>query len=690
MSLTVSLSSDLDRLSDKCILPQSILTAALESHPSLPHPLVFRLHASEHSILVGVKEFTAPEGEILVPQAVFDRLGDVTVHVELADVPKATFLQLKPRHFYPHITNWKYYLESFVSKSYTVLTKKQKFGVYDAVAKMDVELQVEDANEVLVVVVDTDIELDVVPLNDIMAAQQLAHNQNLSYLENIPEVVWDAPIKLEPFNQVQIPAIHRLDLRKLTAKSYIHLTTQEDIYNVDLLAGLDRFVTLENFSWCTMAQDPMGRKYIEIDKNSDSVANYMLKHTDDTNCWVYVVPFAWEHASTVQLSISTDAPVHQAEQIQASNSSDIQCTNCLKYIDSSKFSLHEAFCRRHNVRCSCSEVFPQSIPSTHWHCDLCESGIHGNSSLFKIKHDKLFHGGPYVCEQCEDDGSYDNFISLVQNHKASECGAKLHECIFCHVVVPQGVASYEEKFNNLTHHESQCGNKTVECFECGKVVKSKDMASHMKIHYLNKMQSAAEEVGRCTNVNCVNIFGQGPLNGANTVASNELGLCDGCFGSLYAQVHDPTHIKLQNRLERKYVMQLTKGCGNTWCENVECGNHRKWDIRLALDHIKELLGDIVVPQLPINEKQKSQHNDNGDNNSKQSDINTKHYESSNQNMTPKHNRMWFCLNASVAARRVLYDKIMSEGIYTLNMILKALAGNSDETNVRGWLQTHSV
>lgn len=686
MALVVSCSSDLERLSDKCLFPQSVLSAALDSHSPLPHPLVFRLHSDEQSVLVGVKEFTAPEGEIVVPKSIHDVLGDVAVHVELASMPRATFLQLKPIDFYPHITNWKYYLESFVSKSYTVLTKKQKFGVYDSVAKVDVELLVEDANDDLVVVVDTDIDLDVVPLNDIMAAQQLSHNENLAYLENIPVVKWDAPIKLEPYNLIPIPAIHKLDLLAMPPKSYIRLSTSEDLYNVDLVAGTDKFLTLENFAWCTMPQDSSGVKYIEIDKSSDIVANFMQKHSEDTNCWLYLVPFSWDHASTVTLTISSDIVQFLDKQHQQESAlpTDIQCSNCLKFIDKNKIVLHEAFCFRNNVRCSCSEVFPKSIPSTHWHCEECNPPAHGNSTLFKIKHEKLYHSGPYKCDQCEDSTVFPDFVALVEIHKATDCGAKLHECIFCHLVVPQGVASYEEKFNNLSHHESKCGNKTIECLECGKVVKSKDLTSHMRIHNLNKVQSAAEVVDRCTNAMCVNIFANAQK------PANDLGLCDSCFGPLYAQVHDPTHIKLQNRLERKYVIQLTKGCGNSWCENPECANQKKWDLRLALGHIqKELLAEIFQPSLPINKaREKSENMEDEKANGAGSDKSTS--ASSSLSSSFSSNKMWFCLNASVDLKRRLYDKIMRDGQYGENMVLKALATNSEEEKVRSWLRAHSI
>lgn len=690
MALTISLSESLLPLSDKCVFPPSVLAETLESHNPLPHPLIFRLESSSKSVLVGVKEFTAPEGTILVPKSVYDNIGDDLVQYHVADVPRATFLQVKPTQFYPHITNWKYYLESFLSKNYTTLSKKQSFGVFDTVANVQVDLQVEDANEALVVVVDTDIALDVVPLNDIMAAQQLTHEKSIEHLENVPEfgsgslLGADFGVELQPFTMMLVPAIHKVDLRKFS--KFAITITAEDMANVDLLAGLDKFVSLESFNWCTMDQDQSSHidsKCIEIDASSDLVANYIQKHSDSP-CWLYVVPFAWEHACKVQvlvedrtlkneeregryneISMQNEDNLPSLSDVSSGSSASasgdsVQCKNCGTLIEKQKVPLHEAFCFRNNVRCSCGEVFRKPIPSTHWHCDTCVPLVVGNSSLFKFKHDKLFHQGPYVCEKCDKDTEYPNYILLVENHKATDCAAKLHECIFCHLVVPQEEATYQDRFANLSHHENQCGNKTTECYQCGRVVKNKDLASHMKIHYLNKVESAAETVVRCTNENCTAVF----INGSSP--TNELGLCESCFGPLYAQVHDPTHIKLQNRLERKYVMQLTKGCGNSWCENRECASQRQWDIALALKHIHgELLPEIVLPPLPINVKreQKSESQD--------------------------RNRLWLCLNASGAARRSLYDKISQEGHYSDNMVLKAVA-QRDEAEARAWLQTHWV
>lgn len=649
---TLVVSDGLREYSDKCRFPPSVLKEVLRDHPKLPHPLVFKITNGDNSIFVGVKEFTSEEDHISVPKSVLSRIsGPVTA--ELALLPKATFLQLEPAQFYSHITNWKYYLESLLSRDYTTLTRNESFGIQDAMAGKVVELHVEDANEDTVIVVDTDIDLDVVPLNDIMAAQQLDHSQNMANLENIP-ILSTQKVLLEPFNK-SVPKIFKIDLRK--SPLFTILLSSEDRYNVDLLAGLDKFVTLENFTWATMSQDSQTTsKSIYIDLRSDTISNYMQKSSEDSNCWLYVVPFAWDHPATVTLEIQEGAFLETTDTMP---SGTVQCSNCLKCIEKTKLPLHEAFCLRNNVRCSCGAVFTRKIPSTHWCCDSCDPIVHGDSSLFKFKHDRLFHTPPYKCEQCDNGVQYATFLELVEQHKSTECPSKLHECIFCHLIVPQEEATYQDKFANLTHHENACGNKTTECFQCGKVLKSKDLASHMRIHYMDKIEFNAEAVTRCTNENCVSVF----VNGA--VSSNELGLCEMCYGPLYASVLDPTNIKLQNRIERKYMIQLTKGCGNAWCTNVECatGNAIKGSIKELLGHIQnDLLVRIAQPQLPINSKR----------------------------IAKPPTAVWFCLNESVHKRKELVEQLLSEGRYSLEMIYKAVGTQNGEEATRTWLSQNGL
>ncbi|GEQ71803.1 hypothetical protein JCM33374_g5489 [Metschnikowia sp. JCM 33374] len=657
-------SETLPKFSDKCNFPPSLLQEVITAHESLPHPLVFLLN--DH-ILVGVREFTADEDTIVAPEEVCARLNSQTVSCTLQPLlPKATSLRIRPAQFYPHITNWKYYLESFLSSQYTTLSEKQHFSYHDPVVGVDVSLMVDTANSQSVVVVDTDIALDVAPLNDIMAAQQLQQESAMMKCESVPEISSNATVDLEPFNKSAHPLMYKVNLLRFPEGVTISLTSADDAYNTDIISSLDKFLNLESFLWTTMAQDSDGRsiKHLIIDTKSDVITNTRLKHQATGELWLYIVPFAWEHNSSVKLEISgintvsaTSLTSNMANSstpdttVLAENDGKSQCENCKVYIEKSKLPLHEAFCFRNNVRCSCGEIFPKAIPNTHWHCEIC-SDVHGDSALFKFKHDKLFHNQPYMCDKCPDTTNYHNFIDLVQIHKAGSCPSRLHECQFCHLVVPQGESTFEDRFLNLTRHENECGNKTVDCYQCGKLLRNKELSSHMKMHEIVKTEKNAEVFPKCANINCI-----------NKAHDNPLSLCEMCYGPLYLSVLDPNNMKLQSRIERRYVLQLTKGCGHAWCCNRECANgNTKLDFKQALAHVKtELFSKIASPSLPTH---------------------------AGKPLATK-NEVWFCVSESMQSKKKFVESLLNEGQYGVNMIYKAVEARG-ELGAREWLVQNAI
>lgn len=632
-------SDQLPKHSDKCIFPPSVLEQTLLLYPELPHPLVFQLSGTSQ-VYTGVVEFTASEHEILVPEDVFEKLNGEEVYIKVANLPKSSYLRVKPKQFYAHVTNWKYYLESFLSTKYTVLTKNQTFYFEDHVAKQLVELVVEDCNAESVVVVETNVVLDIVPLDDIMAAQQLELGFNLSSLENVPVFEGKIDLELKPFSQVSLQHMYRIDLRKRSKNLSVVLECEGEIANVDVICGLDKFLTLESYAWCTMAlnSDIESQKVISIDLDSPLIQEYLCHTNDDEECWMYFVPFAWDHATKASISEERASSTVDAKQHEYPEGHSL-CNNCGKFINSNNFPLHEAVCLRNNKKCSCGIVFEKEIPALHWHCDKCKGK--GDSALLRFKHDKLFHCGPYVCSACANDTVYDTFIDLVQMHKGKDCPLKLHECRFCHLVLPQEESDYEDRYNNMTHHESQCGNKTIECFKCHKSVRNKDFKNHLLLHMIQNSEQLPGEVELCANVNCINVLDIPP--GSNNI----LNLCDTCYGPLYSTVSDPNNLKLQSRLERKYIIQLTKGCNQPWCENKECATgHEKLDIQAALKHTKEdLLPQVVSPPLPTNELRQS----------------------------PPMNRFWFCITESVYRRKQYLQELKAEKRFSELQIYKALS-----------------
>lgn len=622
------------RYSDKAIFPSSILAdivARLEE--DLPHPLIFRLHCEDELFYIGVIEFSAEENVIKLPELIFNKIRLETAIAELVtDIPKGTQLSLKPLQFYPQILNWKFFLESRLPKLYTTLTKHEKLLVEDD--KGIYELFVENLNANTVCITDTEMALDIVPLDDVMAQQQLEFSKTIKYLDEYTTIEFNKPITvdIEAFNSPNFKTqLFQLKVNPQRPKFYIVLESTQ-ASNADIVVGTDKFVGMDSFSWSTMeVPDDADKKIIEID--ATNVKAELL----------HIAPFAWEFSCSITISVVFDIQEPQA------GPDTIACSNCGKHITKGKIQLHEAYCFRHNIKCSCGVVFSEKIASGHWHCDKCNG--HGNSTMSRAKHDKLFHLAPYKCDKCGH-GSYDNFCDLVRHHKAVDCPEKLHECQFCHMIVPQEESTYQDRYLGLTHHENWCGNKTVECFKCSKVLRSKDMANHLHLHELDKMEmnnATRMTFVKCSNVNCVNV----------SDGSNAVGMCSTCYGPFYVQQHDPKHVKLQSRIERRYMLQLTKGCGYDWCENEECcsGKAPKMGVKDAIERIRTKLLP-TIGNMPI---------------------------SGNEQDT----KVWFCVNESIQRRKRVVDAIMAEHEYDEALIYRA-ANEARDDGIREWLVEHAV
>lgn len=115
---------------------------------------------------------------------------------------------------------------------------------------------------------------------------------------------------------------------------------------------------------------------------------------------------------------------------------------------------------------------------------------------------------------------------------------------------------------------------------CNKLVRLRDMETHLKSHDLDRLSRPPPIP--CRNANCGRTLdvcsktgdtragtrmGQGP--------GNDVGLCSVCFGPLYVSMYDPENKALRRRIERKYLQQILTGCGKPWCRNKFCKTGRK-------------------------------------------------------------------------------------------------------------------
>ncbi|KAI3404610.2 hypothetical protein KGF56_002605 [Candida oxycetoniae] len=546
-----------------------------------------------------------------------------------------------------------------------------------------------DENVLVASVIDTDILLDIVSLGGEQQQKLDFNEEPVELCLETKEINTHLKSFLTPGFR---PTIFKLPVSKATNNIVLEMSPVGDnldeqaIFNIDMIIGGDKFVSMENFEFSTMDQDAKLQRFVDtgentvvkqitIDAKSDFVLN-KLNCIEETDPYLYLVPFSWDEEQDVIIRVSDDLEsLHhhhhskekeeEEEEEEEETQEELcsapslkQCPNCLKYIAPDKSLLHESFCSRNNIRCPrCNVAFHKSVFVTHWHCDQGCSSFYSNSSLLRFKHIKLYHSvQQYQC--C--DTTFTDFFRLV-DHKSHECPRKLHQCKFCHLIVPQESATSESKLANLTQHEYICGNKTTECCKCFKNIRLKDLSSHMKVHELDKIQqNEALEFIKCCNVNCIN----------EKDMDNELDLCGICYGPLYLTQHDPTNIKLQQRIERKYMIQLFRGCQHSWCSNEYCrtGNGNKLSTSmqdlLSLTNEK-LIKNIYKPGLPINKNVDEARQEN--------------------------NQVWFCVNETVSNKKSLYDMFSREGEYDEKIILKALSvNNSNEKDVRQWLLDNGI
>lgn len=236
---------------------------------------------------------------------------------------------------------------------------------------------------------------------------------------------------------------------------------------------------------------------------------------------------------------------------ESSGSDRVRCQYCDEFVSIMSQRMHENFCQRNNVRCDeCGKVFFKQVPATHWHC--CEGS--GDSELSLELHVKYMHLRKVDC-LC---GATFDSLYACSVHSGQTCPRGLHECRFCHLIVPRGDLTTESRYYGLSGHEASCGSKTIECGTCGKRVKVRDAVLHEEVH--RRDMSANVPYG-CTNVLC-------PQLQSDRV--NVLGLCEDCFAPLYSNVYDPDGKKLRARLERRYILMMKNGCGDKLCDNELC------------------------------------------------------------------------------------------------------------------------
>ena len=598
----------------------------VKQQQNLPHPLTFRLVNPENGRIVfaGIREFSAAENMVGLSPFLRQSLGfsgpkgldsvnglehDVrvngsgvqeangvtprlTVHVQ--ELPKGTYVKLRPLEAGYDPEDWKALLEQYLRDNYTTLTNREVLAIPAGKEEFRFLVDGLKPNEEAISLVDTDLEVDIEPLNEEQARETL---------QRLVQKSKRAPGTSEgssPGGKVEVDTNTTGQVRPGEYVDY-SLEDWDKTKGLELeLTPLDSDLDVDLFVspfGANHRSKPREEGFVFGDFSTRATKRVKIRHTnanlDNAEAlWLSVRGYAevdqdFQEQAPLQYNLRVSfidelSIINGDENIVIDDApvgpDDERCTNCQQAVPKRTMFLHQNFCLRNNILCPhCHLVFQKSSSEwqNHWHCPHDSS--HGNSLSSHAKHDALMHTSR-SCPSCGYDAA--NTPDLA-HHRTTTCPGKVILCQFCHLQVPQQGSddpnpdSAEVILSGLTPHEHSDGAKTTECHICGKITRLRDMTTHLKHHDLQRLSRSKPRI--CRNVNCGRTLdGIGKGGDVKVQGSrNDLGVCDVCFGPLYVTMYDPDGKALRRRVERKYLTQLLTGCGQSWCRNEYCKSGRK-------------------------------------------------------------------------------------------------------------------
>lgn len=675
---------------------------ATDQRQQLPQPLTFRLVNGQNGnvVFAGIREFSAEEGTIGLSSFLTDALGidpeqialnngdetpdsledatasssmRLTVHATL--VPKGTYARLRPLEAGYNPDDWKPLLERHLREHFTCLTKNSIFSVYGVKGetfKFLVDKLSPQGDGICVV--DTDLEVDIEALNEEQARETMRHMITKSQNDSSGGIAKGGELDIWKDVAGSVQAGGYVDyILPSWDRSQTLTITISDIKQED---SLDLFVTPRSSRQRAAPRETThvfgdfspaehGVKILTIPPSSseldgaESILVSVHGSTFDAQRETEPVSF------TIRVKSGSQESQAASDKMEADGAEhkvdEERCKNCRQWVPKQTMVLHESFCRRNNTSCSeCHAVFKKDSEEwrIHWHCP--HDSVKGNSRASQIKHHAVFHHD----RQCQDCKFSTNSLADLARHRTSDCPGKLILCRFCHLEVPQegdpSNPSPEVVLSGMTAHELADGSRTTECHLCDKIVRFRDMETHMKHHELDKVSKVKPAI--CRNANCGRtLHGVGPRGQIDAGTSqgqgpgNDIGLCSICFGPLYVSMHDPENKALCRRIERKYLGQMMTGCGKSHCANEWCKTGRA---NTGLE-IKGSSASTALPLVkPLVEK-----------------------------VSSAEGNVYFCVDETNQKRRQLAELIAAESVWDLEWCVAAAeAENGNSDRMREWLQ----
>lgn len=585
-----------------------------ERQQQLPHPLTFRIvnPVNGNILFAGIREFSAEEGQVGLSLFLRQALGlkdqdasedpspenRVTIHAH--QLPKGVFVRFRPLEAGYDVEDWKALLEQYMRDTFTTLTTGEVLSIPSGSEEYRFLVDKVEPEGDGICIIDTDLEVDIEALSEEQAREtlkrKLEKSQRAPGTHDGSSTGGDVVIGSEVLGKV-LPG----EYVDYALKSWNHSAGVDvELHSDDSEGMVDLVVSpftakhrerprADDYVFSDLSERPAKRLRIQP-SNVDlegaqaiwvSVHGYStLDDSTDVQGPKPSAPLQYSlRISVIDPSESDPGRDDVAENPPQTSADEVQCQNCHQWVPKGTLFLHENFCFRNNVFCpKCKEVFKKSSPEwqAHWHCE--HDDAHGNTPQSWNKHDDIFHT-KRACPSCSFDAA--NLPSLA-HHRTTLCPGRLILCQFCHLQVPQqgpddpSPSDPEVIFSGLTPHELADGARTTDCHMCGKIIRLRDMSTHLKHHNLERLSRITPRI--CRNANCGRtIDGVGPHGEIKRprALGNDIGLCEACYGPLYNSAFDPEGKALRRRVERKYLTQLLTGCGKAWCRNEYCKAGRK-------------------------------------------------------------------------------------------------------------------
>jgi hypothetical protein len=686
-----------------------------DTQQQLPQPLTFRLVNPKTGNVVhaGIREFSADEGEIGLSPFLMGALGlkaqeselpngrsgaaenpidltddDVTMEdpnriiVHAMDLPKGTYVRLRPLEAGYNPEDWKSLLERHLRENYTTLTNGEILtvpggrGTNANEFRFLIDRFVPEGDGICVV--DTDLEVDIEALNEEQARETL---------KQIMKKSQRAPGTAEGSSAGSTLDIWNAAKGQVVEGEYVDY----ELPSWDRSQGIEVELTIDDDEEIDLFVSPLTTRQRAKPRDDEHVLGDFTSERSSKRIRLQASNVELEGVEALCISVhgykSPDAPegpseskprhfglrakvierqsvIDLTDKIEISHGQDEeQCKNCHQWVPSRTMMLHTNFCLRNNILCPhCETVFKKSSPEwvSHWHCP--HDSAHGNHSSTFAKHNHVFHT-PVACPSCDFEAS--SLLALA-SHRTTVCPGKLILCQFCHLTVPQEGDPYnpsaDQLLSGLTAHELADGSRTTNCHLCQAIVRLRDLSTHLKHHDLSRQSKPLPRI--CRNVNCGRTLdgvgkngevGQGARMGQGP--GNNLGLCSICFGPLYVSMHDPDGRAMKRRIERRYLGQLIQGCGKSWCANAFCKIGR-------VNSGAGVQGEVITTKeaLPM-------------------------VKPLMDNVTDIRSPMHFCVDEGSQRRRKLAEMMAAEGEYELEWCIAANEtenGNLDAA--REWLR----